>query len=601
MALRYRQQGYPGSQIAPITYALANLGNAFLSGPSQFEVDKLGMETDKLKVERDKLRREFDATGRLGDVVGGQSYTPEQAAALRREAILAGRTGADMGNIGRVFTFQTSGADQPTRDRAFMAAGGSADNTETGHAQTLANRIQQANIGAGATITAANIAERGRMARRFDSPVMVNPGDAPFFIPEDPRFAGRTPGTVVTPKPMPPLTVNPGDGVFFDPSDPRAGSAAPGSVPVPKPLPPVLVTPGSAAFPDPSDPRMKGVAPGTVVAPKTFRDQNPSPIGRLIAERDALPPGDPRRAVYDEAIAKEAGTPEASAMRTRNAKVQDLVRTGVPADRAQALVDGLIEVKAEGGQWVEIDKRSGTVKVLRPDDPAVVAQVSGGVGPAPSAANTQRALSLVAGPVPSAARGVAAGPLGVVYNTVSGEGSIAPDTTSATSALQLLNNDLKRALQIGRSQKELDQIASMLPGPGFFRSPAGEMFKFDNIRRGLVQENELDAKRLAGSPLSATARTQIQKDMREREIAIGKMDDFVARFGGGQVDRPQTGTAPAVDTPAPAARPPMASRPDPEAIRAAYEKARKALQSGASRREVDQALRDMGIDPRGLR
>jgi hypothetical protein len=36
--------------------------------------------------------------------------------------------------------------------------------------------------------------------------------------------------------------------------------------------------------------------------PKTYA---PSPLSRLMAERDALPPGDPRRAAYDAAIAKE--------------------------------------------------------------------------------------------------------------------------------------------------------------------------------------------------------------------------------------------------------------------------------------------------------
>ena len=45
---------------------------------------------------------------------------------------------------------------------------------------------------------------------------------------------------------------------------------------------------------------------GQVVNNVPDRPQPPSPISRLIAERDALPPGDPRRSVLDAAIAKES-------------------------------------------------------------------------------------------------------------------------------------------------------------------------------------------------------------------------------------------------------------------------------------------------------
>lgn len=560
MAFRYKQQGFQGAQMAPITYALANLGNAFLSGPSQFEVDKMGMETDKLKVERDKLRREFDATGRLGDVVGGQTYTPEQAAALRREAILAGRTGADMGNIGRVFTFQAAGADQPTRDRAFMAAGGAADNTETGFDRTLKNRLDQAGISAGATIQAAHIAQAGQDRRTLGNYYIDG---KPVVAPT--AEAGKNRYTPVLP------------GSYYE----KGEITQPGGA-----VERVFVLPGQPP------------APGQPVARPIIDAQ--SPAGKV--ERDyrtgVIPP--------DRVDAARAAVDNPQGLRTRDAKVQDLVRTGVQADRAQALVDGWIEVKAEGGQWVEVDKRRGTIKPLRPDDPAVVAQVNG-PGPAPSSDRTQRALSLVAGPVPSVARGVSDSPLGVVYNTVSGQGAIAPDTTSATSALQLLNTDLKRALQIGKAQKELDQIDKLLPGPGFFRSPAEEMLKFDNIRRGLMQANDLDARRLAGgTPLSQTVRSQIQKDMREREIAIEKMDMFVNRFGGDQTSRPQTGTEPprAPTAPAAAPTPPLQGRTQlPQGVtpQQAIQEARDAIAAGKNRRMVEDRLKSMGIDPGVLR
>ncbi|MHB1176064.1 MAG: hypothetical protein ACYCZJ_13175 [Sulfuriferula sp.] len=58
--------------------------------------------------------------------------------------------------------------------------------------------------------------------------------------------------------------------------------------------------------------------------------QNASAIGKLIAERDALPPGDPNRALYDEAIQKNATHAPAAQMNNYGSPVAGLGPDGKP-------------------------------------------------------------------------------------------------------------------------------------------------------------------------------------------------------------------------------------------------------------------------------
>jgi hypothetical protein len=53
-------------------------------------------------------------------------------------------------------------------------------------------------------------------------------------------------------------------------------------------------------------------------APERQKTENMSGLGRLIAERNALPEGDPRRAVYDQAIEKETRIPTGSSVNITN-------------------------------------------------------------------------------------------------------------------------------------------------------------------------------------------------------------------------------------------------------------------------------------------
>jgi len=53
-------------------------------------------------------------------------------------------------------------------------------------------------------------------------------------------------------------------------------------------------------------------------APERQKTENMSGLGRLITERNALPEGDPRRAVYDQAIEKETRIPTGSSVNITN-------------------------------------------------------------------------------------------------------------------------------------------------------------------------------------------------------------------------------------------------------------------------------------------
>lgn len=56
-----------------------------------------------------------------------------------------------------------------------------------------------------------------------------------------------------------------------------------------------------------------------------------SPISRLIAERDALPPGDPRRVILDKAISKDTAAPDAGPKETWSNPVSEIhPETGKP-------------------------------------------------------------------------------------------------------------------------------------------------------------------------------------------------------------------------------------------------------------------------------
>lgn len=85
--------------------------------------------------------------------------------------------------------------------------------------------------------------------------------------------------------------------------------------------------------------------------PQESKTYAPSPLSRLMAERDALPPGDPRRAAYDAAIAKETTRAEPTKVEVKlagegsktavNAIAQDLVKERRTLSRANETIENV--------------------------------------------------------------------------------------------------------------------------------------------------------------------------------------------------------------------------------------------------------------------
>lgn len=113
------------------------------------------------------------------------------------------------------------------------------------------------------------------------------------------------------------------------------------------------------------------------------REPQPTELSRLIAERDALPPGDPRRASYDAAIRRASG--EAAAERFTPAQIVQLRRDAFNAARQEA--GGLdFETEADRSGWIDQRARQffqewGVPEAMEParggGDPVVRSGTSG--------------------------------------------------------------------------------------------------------------------------------------------------------------------------------------------------------------------------------
>jgi hypothetical protein len=98
------------------------------------------------------------------------------------------------------------------------------------------------------------------------------------------------------------------------------------------------------------------------------REPQPTELSRLLQERDALPPGDPRRASYDAAIRRASG--EAAAERFTPAQVVQLRRDAFAGARQEA--NGLdFDTEADRSGWInqrarELVQEWGVPEVLDP-------------------------------------------------------------------------------------------------------------------------------------------------------------------------------------------------------------------------------------------
>lgn len=231
-----------------LTEAAGNISKAF-SPAKMGEAAVQGAHISVLRQQGAKLQREAAGRSAVSQAFAnlhGREATPEEISGIYSEAAGAGMKGEDLNQfvLGRnANTGQTPsviarsfagaghaiGKDQGVtlEDREGVAARDDAAKFKLG--------TTEAGIHAGATIQAANIAESGRMARRYDAPHNVAPGDAVAFTPGDTRGFGVPSGGIPAPKPLPPHNVPQGDAVFLAPGDPRFAGTPNGSVPAPKP------------------------------------------------------------------------------------------------------------------------------------------------------------------------------------------------------------------------------------------------------------------------------------------------------------------------------------------------------------------------------
>lgn len=504
MAFRFKlnsqQPQYGYNPVSPLAQAFGNFVNAYMSGPSSYEVDKMVAERDLARLKQEEYTRKFGGYDAIsgafapGPDGAPPKFDPSRQAQIYADAARAGLDPDKAGGWGRIFT-TTTGAPQSAQDQSVYAVA-PWSNTKGAFDESQATEIKKANISAGATIQAANIAEAGRMARRYDTPFAASPGSGVFFSPGDTRFAG----------------------------------VAPGDVPVPKVLEPHNVPQGTAVFPMPGDPRFAGVPSGSVPVPKPIDPQ--SPVGKLMADRDRLPPGHPDRARYDDAIAKSV----AAHASERSQKIEALTRQGFSQDDAAAIVDGVKEIK--------VDQSSGRVLLVDKRDPMNVQEVP--VKPAQVGPRVQ----VPPAPPPGASRPRLADTTGVlpsIADTISGTvGQVIPSAASPQITRNRQDLGIISELAVDALLKnsrapvaEQDRIRKLLPTAGVFTSATEASAKMEELRALTVRRIEADTALLnAPVPYSREARQEAEERLRKSDLLLREIDRFSS---GGTPAAPPTG------------------------------------------------------------
>ena len=233
-----------------IAQIASNLTNAFIDkNPGQTMVAR--EHANVYRLQGGKLQREMDKRSAIASTfrnLKGRAPTPEEVSGLTGDAIEGDMKPGDLGGM-TLFHASNSGQDDSSVARAFVGSGkglskgeavslGDRENIRTKDAANdKARSDSSAGISAGATITAAKIAEGGRMARRYDSPVDYAPGHGKSFSPGDTRAPkDYQPGDVPVPVPAKPGAdkyvqsedpANPGKNVWTQVRDGAPGPARP--------------------------------------------------------------------------------------------------------------------------------------------------------------------------------------------------------------------------------------------------------------------------------------------------------------------------------------------------------------------------------------
>lgn len=151
----------------PIAQAISNLGNIFASLPTAEERAFNAARAASTQAEAALRQNQLNAASSIGDVFRRALTPPEgvDPAAHFRNSIPELATVAananqygQIGEFGRVAGANMAGTTPEITTRAMLGAGSPMSATPVGEANTLANRTQQANIHAGATLAAQRYA-----------------------------------------------------------------------------------------------------------------------------------------------------------------------------------------------------------------------------------------------------------------------------------------------------------------------------------------------------------------------------------------------------------------------------------------------------------
>lgn len=521
MAFRFKlntsqQPQYGYNPVSPLAQAFGNFVNAYMSGPSSYEVDKYQNEAALARLKQEEYTRKFGGYDAISSAFAPgpdgapAAYDPATQRKIYSEAARAGIDPDKAGGWGRIFT-TTTGAPQSAQDQSVYAVA-PWSNTKSAFDESQATEVKKANISAGATIQAANIHEAGAM-NRTTVPVMGPDGKLRLVTAVQARSGEFVPVLDDGKMSVSPVEGQPGR-FQYQPNTPGLPAPVPSSE-----KDRFVLTPG----PD-GTPMYTPVKPGLPAYEKPTADRfvkTPGPGGKPIYQ--PVVPGMP---AYE--------TPPAEG--TREAKIAELEKQGIPRDKAAGVVDGIIDIKVDqsSGRVLLVDKRDPTNVQELPVKPAQVGprvQVPPGAPPGAS----QPRMADTTGVLPSIADTIS-GTVGQVIPSAA-----SPQVTRNRQDLGIIGElAVDALLKNSRAPvAEQERIRKLIPTAGIFTSATEASTKLAELRDLTVRRIEADQALLNASvPYSREARREAEERLRKSDLLLREIDRFTS---GGTPAAPPTG------------------------------------------------------------
>lgn len=535
MAFRFKlntsqQPQYGYNPVSPLAQAFGNFVNAYMSGPSSYEVDKYQNEAALARLKQEEYTRKFGGYDAISSAFAPgpdgapAAYDPATQRKIYSEAARAGIDPDKAGGWGRIFT-TTMGAPQSAQDQSVYAVA-PWSNTKSAFDESQATEVKKANISAGATIQAANIHEAGAM-NRTTVPVMGPDGKLRLVTAVQARSGEFVPVLDDSKMSVSPIEGQPGR-FHYQPNQP--GLLAP----VPSSEKDRYVT-----TIDPNSPTGFGYAPVRPGLPA------PSPAGATKTGVNYIDPNGRRGISYDGGRTDETGKPlppgsriasPATAEGTREQKIAELEKQGIPREEAAAVVDGIKDIKIDqsSGRVYLIDKRDPTNVQELPVKPAQVdprVQVPPGAPPGAS----QSRMADTTGVLPSIADTIS-GTVGQVIPSAA-----SPQVTRNRQDLGIIGElAVDALLKNSRAPvAEQERIRKLIPTAGIFTSATEASTKLAELRDLTVRRIEADQALLnAPVPYSREARREAEERLRKSDLLLREIDRFTS---GGMPAAPPTG------------------------------------------------------------